>query len=423
MIGRVGLVSSIAVLVAVFGACTEDPVSADSAADAPGISTPTIEVSLDPAELPAWRDTTYEGFAVPSTVPYAWIADREDLQARPLGRFTTIPDSVFVDTSRVAIDRFTSAVIRLTIDTASTAVPPGGAELAVWSLARSFDADEATWQLAREGEAWDSPGGDLDALLAIDSVTIGVDSLWVPADTVLLEIGGNADSLLSAWRDNEGEPGLAVVLNAPGGRIRVNSLSLVAEAVPEGIDTVISVVRGVNPSTFIYDPPTPATTTRLRLAGLPAARYYVQFQLPNTLGLIPLRGATINRATLEFRPTAAPPDPFALTGNISAQPFRLLADPFVYGEKTPIGAALGPSELLRPDSLANGNTMEFDITPLIKLWTQISPDSTTVLRIGIVSSPENQQSGYWEFFSSEDGAGLRPIVHLLFTPNPSFLLP
>jgi hypothetical protein len=186
---------------------------------------------------------------------------------------------------------------------------------------------------------------------------------------------------------------------------------------------VVTVVRGAIPSTFIFDPLTPEPTTRLRLAGLPAARYYLEFELPDSLGFIPLHGATINRAALEFRPTAAPADPFALDANIAAQAVRLLADPFEFGEKTPIGAALGDVEFLRPDSLASGSVMQYDITSLIRVWTQAPADSRPFLRVGIIPLPENRQFGFWEFFSDEDAPGLRPVVRLLFTPNPSFLLP
>ena len=404
-------------------ACTEDPILAVDSESAPGVSTPTIEVVLEAGELPSWRDTTYWGFVLPNSAAFRLASDREDLQARPLGRFSTIPDSVFVDTVRVAIDSFTSAAIRVSLDTFQSLIPDDGVELAAWSLSRSFEADETTWLNAREGEPWSTPGGDLETLLGADSLSFDVDSLAELPDTVLVRLDGNVDSLLTAWRESEGEPGFALVLTGSGGEIRVNTISLVAEAVPEGIDTVVTAVRGAIPSTFIFDPLTPEPTTRLRLAGLPAARYYLEFELPDSLGFIPLRGATINRAALEFRPTAAPSDPFALDGNVAAQAVRLLADPFVFGEKTPIGATLGVPESLRPDSLASGSVMQYDITSLIRVWTQAPADSIPFLRVGIIPLPENRQFGFWEFFSEEDAPGLRPVVRLLFTPNPSFLLP
>lgn len=408
---------------AVLAGCTEDPILADNSETTPGVSIPTIEIVLEAAELPSWRDTTYWGFVLPSSASFNLSADREDLQARPLARFSTIPDSAFIDTLRVAIDSFTAAAIRLSFDTVLSVVPDEVVEIAAWSLARSFDAGEATWQRARAGEPWSTPGGDLETLLGVDSLSLEADTLGVVADSVLIRLEGNVDSLLTAWREVEGEPGFAIVLTGPGGEIRVNAISLLAEAVPEGVDTVLSVVRRANPSTFIFDPLTPETTTRLRLAGLPSARYYLDFELPDSLGFIQLRGSTINRATLEFRPTAAPADPFALDANISAQAVRLLADPFVFGEKTPIGDPLGNLEPLTSDSLASGATMKYDITRLVQIWTQWPPDSIFPLRVGIVPLPESQNLGFWEFYSRDDAPGLRPVVRLLFTPNPSFLLP
>lgn len=423
MIRKAGLFSLLASAVVALGACTEDPFLAVDSESAPGVATPTLEISLEVGELPSWRDTTYWGFVVPNSASFSLLSDQEELRARPLGRFSTIPDSVFVDTLRLAIDRFTAARIRLSVDSALSELPTDSVELAAWTLSRSFDADEATWELAREGEPWTTPGGDLETFLGADTFSFEVDSLGSIIDTAVVRFEGNVDSLLTAWRESDGEPGFAVVLSGPGGVLRTSVMSLVAEAVPEGLDTTVTIVRGALPGTFIFDPPTPQPTTRLRLAGLPAARYYMDFRLPDSLGFIPLRGSTINRATLEFRPTAAPSEPFDLRANIFAQAVRLLADPFVFGEKTPIGSPLGSQELLRPDSLASGNTMRYDITSLVRLWSLANVDSIPPLRVGIVPIPENRQFGFWEFFSEEDGPGLRPVVHLLFTPNPTFLLP
>ena len=423
MIRKAGLFSLLASAVVALGACTEDPFLAVDSESAPGVATPTLEISLEVGELPSWRDTTYWGFVVPNSASFSLLSDQEELRARPLGRFSTIPDSVFVDTLRLAIDRFTAARIRLSVDSVLSELPTDSVELTAWTLSRTFDADEATWELAREGEPWTTPGGDLETFLGADTFSFEVDSLGSIIDTAVVRFEGNVDSLLTAWRESDGEPGFAVVLSGPGGVLRTSVMSLVAEAVPEGLDTTVTIVRGALPGTFIFDPPTPQPTTRLRLAGLPAARYYMDFRLPDSLGFIPLRGSTINRATLEFRPTAAPSEPFDLRANIFAQAVRLLADPFVFGEKTPIGSPLGSQELLRPDSLASGNTMRYDITSLVRLWSLANVDSIPPLRVGIVPIPENRQFGFWEFFSEEDGPGLRPVVHLLFTPNPTFLLP
>jgi hypothetical protein len=405
------------------GGCTEDPITATDAASAPGFSTPTIEVFLEVGDLPSWRDTTYWGFSTPNSASYQLLANQEDLAARVLGRFSTVPDSLFVDTARVAIDSFVSASIRITVDTLYSDLPDGDMEIAVWSLSRGFDADDVTWLLARPGEPWTTPGGDLAVRLGVDTVSFRSVEAGSLLDTVRVPLDLDADSLLTAWRDADGEPGFAIVVSGPPGELRTVNIALLTEAAPQGLDTLVAVARGAVPGTFIFDPPTPGPTTRLRLAGMPSARYYMTFELPDSLGPLELRGATINRATLEFRPTSAPPEPFPLRENGFAQAVRLLADPFVYGEKTPVGQLLGGQLLLRPDSLASGNTMQYDITALVRFWSQAPIDSIPDFAVGILPVPENRQFGYWEFFSAEDGPGLQPVVHLLFTPNPSFLFP
>jgi hypothetical protein len=371
--------------------CTEDFLVVTDPDDAPGASTPTIEVLLDARDLPSWRDTSYTGFTIPSGASYQLVSERTDLRARTLGRFSTIPDSVFVDTARVAIDSFTSAYVRFRVDTARSVISEAGIEVALLSMARTFDADEATWTRARIGEPWTTPGGDLGEELGRDSLTAPADTLAEQPDSLVVALAVDVDSLLSSWRESEGEPGFALSLLGVDTEVRVNSIALVAGAVPEGVDTVVTIVRGADPSTFIFDPATPEVTTRLRQAGLPSARYY--------------------------------DDPFALAGELGSQTVRLLADPFVFGEKTPIGGTLGAPALLDPDSLAAGTVVSYDITAFVAAWSAVSADSVPLLRVGIIPFPENRAFGYWEFYSVEDADGLRPAVRILFTPNPSFLLP
>lgn len=414
----------VAILVALLPlGCTEDPLVALDPESAPGASTPTIEVVLDSRDLPLWRDTTYWGFELPNTAPFKQLSDREELRARVLGRFSTIPDSVFVDSARVAIDSFTSVSMQFTIDTARSAVPDDGIEVAVWALSRGFDPAEATWAEARRGEPWSVPGGDLGLPLGADSLRVPTDELTGRPDSVLVALDVDADSLLTAWREAEGEPGFAAVVTGAGADLRVILTALVMEAVPEGIDTVVTIVRAAVPSTFILDPPTPEPTTRLRLGGLPSARVYLDFQLPDSLDFFRLRGAVINKAAIEFVPTAAAAEPFRMSQFLSSQAVRLLADPFQYGEKTPIGVTLGAQVPLEPDSLASGKIARYEITNLLRFWSQSETAVAPPLRVGLAPVPANRELGFWEFFSVEDGAGVRPVVRILYTPNPSFLLP
>jgi len=116
------LTSLLVPLVCATAACTEDPIAAVDSDAAPGFSTPTIEIYLESGEL-EWRDTTYWGFALPSTAGFTLIASEPDLRSRPLGRVSTIPDSLFVDSARVAIDSFTTAAFRISMDTARSSLP------------------------------------------------------------------------------------------------------------------------------------------------------------------------------------------------------------------------------------------------------------------------------------------------------------
>ncbi|MEK6255660.1 MAG: hypothetical protein N2B05_13280, partial [Gemmatimonadales bacterium] len=136
MIRKSSLVSLLVSMVAVVGACTEDPFLAVDSESAPGVATPTLEIYLEAGELPSWRDTTYWGFVVPNSASFSLLSDREELRARPLGRFSTIPDSVFVDTLRLAIDSFTAAEILLSVDSALSELPSDSVELAAWTLSR-----------------------------------------------------------------------------------------------------------------------------------------------------------------------------------------------------------------------------------------------------------------------------------------------
>ncbi len=412
---RFALYAAIAAATAPLG-CTEDALTGYSSDTAPGQASPTIEVELGAGDLPSWRDTTYLGFAIPATASFKLATDQSDLRARVLGRFSTLPDSVVVDTVRVAVETFESAQIRLTIDTARSVFPSAGVQTSVLEVTRSFDAEQATWVEARPGETWTTPGGDLGALL-------GGLLVEEPADTVLIPLAVDADSLLKAWRASDGEPGFAVVAEGDSARLRIRSVAILTEARPEGKDTTVQVVRGPTPLTFIYDPPLPAVSTRLRLAGLPSARIYLDFELPERIGGFELRGSTINRAVLEFRPLAGPDEPFRLSEILSTTTFRLLTDPFEDGERTPVGATLGILVALDPDSLAAGRPLVVPITELIGLWSLADADSIPKLRIGVRPLPESQELGLWEFGSAEDAPALQPVLRLLISPRTVFRLP
>ncbi|TFG63595.1 MAG: cytidine deaminase, partial [Gemmatimonadales bacterium] len=91
------------------GSCTEDSLVGVDPDTVPGQSQETLELSIDVGDLPIWMDTTYVGFAVPLTSGIQLVASDSSLTSRLLGRFPTLPDSIFVDSARVRIDSMVSA--------------------------------------------------------------------------------------------------------------------------------------------------------------------------------------------------------------------------------------------------------------------------------------------------------------------------
>jgi len=376
-----------------------------------------VELQVGAAALPLWLDTTFVGFAIPGSGGVLIVSNGGTLDARVLSRIETIPDSLFVDTLRLAITEYQSAFLRLIVDTAATAtvLPDSGTEIRVHALSRSFEAREASWTEARAGDPWTTPGGDLGELLG----AVRVDSIQ---DTVLVPISADVDSLLAAWHMSAGEQGYAVSASADGTMLTLSSQALVFDVLAESQDTTIEVVRGPQTQTFIFEPSPPDPEGTLRLGGLPAARVYVRFELPDSLDGVPLRGSRINRASLFLRSNGSPGAPFASTDTTLASLFELLADPFDQGAKTPIGSAIGSLVELDPVVLAGGGEQELNITGLVQAWASAAADSIPELRLGVRMLPEGAALGFWEFGQLGD-VGAEPRLELLVTPPTEFDIP
>ncbi|MEE9208224.1 MAG: hypothetical protein V3U67_07610 [Gemmatimonadota bacterium] len=403
-------------------ACTEDAITDVSPEDAPGSSQPTVEIELRADDFASFEDTTYLGYAIPGAAPFSIVADQSELDSRWLGRFSTIPDSVRVDTLDVAIDSFVTAALRLVVDTALSVLPDSAFadpfSLSAFSLDRSFVEREATWTEASAGSPWTTPGGDLGALLG----TLGLDTLTAETfpDTIVVPFTGNIDSLVVAWRSADGEPGVALSLVGRGVVLQISATALLLEAA--AVDTTVSVARSPSAQTFIFDPPTPSVGLSLRIGGLPAARAYLRFAIPESVAGLELRGAVINDAVLLLRPLGTPTDAFALSQTTAASAFEVTGNPLTEGAKVPIGSNLGlGAQALDPDSLAAGVTLEFPATALIQQWA--SNDTIQFLNVGIRTVPEGSTLGRWEFGSAESAAVFQPGLRLIVTPPTEFELP
>lgn len=415
-----------AALVALAGVagCTEDPLTGPGPEEGEPDAAETVELILSPEEMEAWRDTTFSGFAVASDAPFLLLADRDSLTSRALLRYSGIPDTVNLDDEPVAVEEYRDAVLRLVADTAGSDAPEGGLTLRLFTLGRPYDPEEATWERAAEGQPWDSAGGELDQEIGTFRVDQVTDS--VMADTMDIPLGAATDSLLRVWRDDGGDPGLAVLMEGSGGRLELTGASLEFDVKPAERDTTVGLVTGslfrAVRSTFIFDPPNPPPGTDLRVGGLPASRLYLAFRPPRSVDGVELTGGTVNRAEVVLFPLASPPDPARLDGPVSAAAVQLAADPFDLGPKTPIGGQLGQVRTLDPDTLAAGRTVRFPLTALMTAWAS-NPDSAGDLKMGLRLDPDVQSVGFWEFGSEEAPPGVRPFFRLVVTPPSEFRVP
>lgn len=405
-------------------ACTEDPLTGPGPDEGDRGAAQTVELSLAPAEMESWRDTTLTGFALPSDADFLVLADREDFRSRGLVRYPEFPDSVEIDEETLEVEAFEDGRVRFVPDTALSAVP-SGLTLRLLTLARGFDPAEADWEQAAEGEPWESPGGDFDREVGrLELEGIGDGEL---PDTIDVPLGAATDSLLTAWRASNGAPGMAALVEADGGQLHMSSAVLQFDVRPADRDTTVTFQAGASlaavPSTIVFDPATPPTGTGLRVGGLPAARFYVAFSPPVEVDGTRLTGGTINRAEIVFPPVADPPAPFALPGPAAGSGVRLAADPFELGPRTPVGDTLTPGTvLLEPDSLEAGRPLRFEFTDVLRRWAS-DPDSAGDLRVGVRLRPDAQTVGFWEFGSEASPAAIRPSLRVVVTPPSDFDVP
>lgn len=397
-------------------ACTEDSLTGVDPGAAPGDARETIEIELTSSGVPQWRDTTFTDYALPSTSSSRLVAQSTDLRARVLARFATLPDSVLVGEDRLAVESFESGRLRLVLDTTASAVPEAGGSIDAYSLARGFVTREATWSEAAAGEAWATPGGDLGEFLG----TLQIDS--IVADTVFLPLSVDTDSLLQAWRADDGEPGLALVTDTDGTSLDVRQVVLAFDVKPVGRDTLVATLRSTTANTFLFDPPPPAPGSGLRIGGLPATRVYVSFELPESVDGVELRGARINRATLLFTSAGTPAAPFATADTLSASTFSLLSNPFEFGPKTPVGVNTANPVQILPETMEGGGELELPITGLVQEWAAADPGSMPELNLGVRLLPEGGALAYWEFGHAGDPAR-EPRVRIVLTPSTAFDLP
>lgn len=397
--------------------CTEDPITDVEPGDAPGATAPTREVVAEVATLPSFRDTSYSGFALPGNSGFAVVAETEDLRSRMLGRFSGVGDSIEVPFDTLAVERYLEASVLIRLDTLRSDFPPFPFDVEMRSVEREWEPFQVTWLRAADGMPWAAPGGDLGPRLGTGAMEEVTDSLVVEID------GVPVDSLLRRWAETEGAPGFAFLTDAPG-RLRVQQAQLRFSAEVEERDEPVDDNNFIGPAAFIYDPPAPPVERALRVAGLPAWRFYVTFRLPAEVDGIPLREATLNHAQLVFHSLEPPAAPFRPGRAIRLLPLELVADPFVEGPKTPIGSSTTTAIDLDPEVLDRSDPLEIDLTNLVlEAISNAGEDGGPLpeVRFGLRAQPDAQSLGFWDFGSAENpDPALRPELRLVLTPPADF---
>ena len=419
---RLAAAAALAGVSTALAGCTEDAIVAVDP-DPPGVTVPTVEVSALASELDGWRDTTYLGYELPGNWPFKIVADREDLESRTLGRFD-IPDSVLTGTGVLAIETFVDAEFLLTFvfDRDPDSVSVSDYQLRVYTLQESYDSLAATWSERRTNVPWSTPGAPLGRLLAAGDFTAAT-------DTIVLSLAVPADSVLSAWQITDGEPGVALVVAGGGTDFFLQNFEIDADVTVIGRADTVPATFSARATTFIYDPPQPAVGEGLRVAGLPSARIYVDFPLPDSMGGIALSEATINHAEVRFRPLASPGTPFTLEREIAITAVQVLADPFELGPKVPVGTpVLNPLTNsaqfvpIAPERLSEGEELRFNVTRLVEAAATL--DTIRQVRLALRPAPSDGQAfGFWEFGSVESAVTLQPILVMLITPPIGFPVP
>lgn len=392
-------------------ACTEDPLALPGDG-APGATSETRDVSVDVADLESWRDTTYTGFALPRNASFTVVANRAVLRARTFGRLV-VPDTVRTLADTLPAERYEDLVVHVALDTLRSEYSGFPVTLRLVALTQRFSVDEVTWTEARPGVPWMSPGGDLGPVLGSVEITEATDSVDVEPDVP-------ADSLLKAWRAEDGGNGFAVLVEGPEADVRLRSIRFEYDALLEGRENPVVQTQLVDTRTFATDPPHPPPGTSLRVGGLPSARFYLEFTTPDTVEGVPLARAQINYAELVFQPLPAPAEPFVLERALSGRQLTLLGDPFELGPKTPVGPAPASFASLQPDSLAAGMPIRLNITNTLSAAVR---DSAARIRFGLRPEPDAQTLGFWEFGSIESPPALRPRLRIILTPSAEFELP
>ncbi|MBI4409504.1 MAG: hypothetical protein HY561_07325 [Gemmatimonadetes bacterium] len=419
----------------VLGACGDEDPTGVGGPLLPGGVVRSFEVVLDAGTF-LLADTSAGQFHTPAQVGFLIVAHEfggpspplePGLEAHALSRFGPAPGTVaFRDTAgntrTDSLPRFIGGELLLRFDTLRSQAP-GPVRLRVYPIVEAWHPGSASWTLRVDSGqvrlAWTEPGGTRGT--AVDSAewAAGRDTLTFTVDS----------ATAAAWTDTANAARGALLLAEAEARLRITSVQLRLRARPSARPDTI-VLSGVVPtlSTFVFDPPAPATRA-LQVTGTPTWRSFLRLrQRLDTLsvacadcpgGRVRLADVVINRAALVLQPVAGPP------GFIPEDSLLIEARPVLVSELLPLarsplaGRAAGVLQSrLAPAAFAGAGAapVELPLTSFVAALaaTPVAGEPQPLNTLALLGVPEGVLFGF-ATFASRDSVGAAPRLRLVVT--------
>lgn len=430
-------VAPIAILVIALAACSEVvPTAVDDTLipDEPV----TVEVRLSWDEF-ASNLQVLGGYGSPQELGTGVVAHlyAGALEARTLAGFAPYPTTASVSDS-TGTTRVDSTLTRIggrvvvRVDTLSSVVVDGVAELALGATTQEWHARTANWDFAVDTvqgqQPWSEPGGG--------PVTPLATAIWDPAlgDSVVFDLDS---AQVELWADTaDVTRGARLEALTAGARLKVLDVSLRIDVRPSvHPDTVVQVTALRNRLTFIYSPTPEPPTDGIRIGGAPAWRSIVDVAVPAQLHgpaelcervgcPFPLTSRGLNHASLILT-TRRSDAAFQPTDTLGVD-LRPVLDRDAL-PKAPLGPSLvGPLGRRVPPSVfgdGEGTEVEVPLTAFVKaiLESEEGAGASAPRTLAILSPFEPISISFGSFFGP--GTPGAPVLKLIVTAGRSIQLP
>jgi hypothetical protein len=314
----------------------------------PGGARPVTREVILPASEFLTPIGAFTGYTRPSQTGFLLVAEDFEgtLDAHGLVGFRgSFPDSItYVQAGSQRTAGYVNGPGRLVmrVDSGATFPRSGAVTLRAWALTQRFDAPSATWTLAVDTGAvetpWTEAGGTRGALLGEATY-----SAVEPGDSVVL----NLDSAEVAMLRDTTLGGLLLTTGTSGARVQISTSGLVLRttAHPVGASPDTAIAQNLTPAqlTFVFTPEVPTPAGTFQVGGVRSARSLFTLDLDQpvpgcppteTCGSVPLADVQVNRVSLLFR-VLQPPPGFALLDSMAIT-LRAITEPEL-GRRAPLG--------------------------------------------------------------------------------------